>query len=65
MPPASAFSLVWRLAGSGQCWAVLDLRLRFLLFGVGLKAERMTAAVRWMTSGLSASSAALPWYRWM
>ena len=28
-------------------------------------AERMTAEVFWMTSRLSARSAALPWYRWM
>jgi hypothetical protein len=31
----------------------------------GCNAERMTAEAFWMTSRLSVSSAALPWYRWM
>jgi hypothetical protein len=33
--------------------------------GAVSSAERMTAEVFWMTSKLSARSAALPWYRWM
>ena len=31
----------------------------------GSNAARMTAEVCWMTSKLSASKEALPWYRWM
>ncbi len=62
MPPASAFS---RLAFS-WLWPVLG-RARspapFLLFAVGFEGGKITAAVRWMSSRLSASSAALPWYR--
>ena len=33
--------------------------------GGGCNAARMTAEVCWMTSKLSASKEALPWYRWM